>query len=192
MAFLVKLANNATAYVKCIADMVHVYGWQRVVVIYENDAYGGDSGMLALLSEALQDVGSMIEYRLALPSSAYMPNPKEFIREELFNLIENTKSRVFIVLQSSLEMGVHLFREASQMGLVDKESAWIIPESITNLLDSVNKSVISYMEGALGIKTYYSESSREYKVFEARFRRAFCDKFPEEDNRNPGFHALQA
>jgi len=185
---LVRMANNGTAYAKCVADMVHAYSWQRVVVIYED----GDYEMLALLSETLQDVGSLIEYRLALPSLSYLSNPGEFIREELFKVIENTQSRVFIVLQSSLEMVIHLFREASQMGLVDGESAWIIPESITNLLDSVNKSAISYMEGALGIKTYYSELSSEYQNFEVRFRKSFRAKYPEEDNSSPGFYALQA
>ena len=160
LPFSVRMANDGTAYAKCVADMVRVYSWQRVVVINEE----GDYEMLALLSETLQEVGSMIEYRLALPSPSYRTNPGEFIREELNKLIKNTQSRVFIVLQSSLEMVIHLFREAAQLGLVDGESAWIIPERITNLLDSVNKSSISYMEGALGIKTYYSNHSNEYQV----------------------------
>ncbi|KAE9613557.1 hypothetical protein Lal_00016161 [Lupinus albus] len=190
--YLVTLANNGTAYVKCIADIVRAYGWQRVVAIYEDDGYGGDYGILALLSEALQVDGSIIEYRLALPSSSYMSNPGEFIREELLKLIESTQSRVFIVMQSSLDMVSYLFREASQMGLVDKESVWIIPERITNSLEYVNKVDISYMEGALGIKTYYSENNSEYQYFEAQFRRIFREKYPEEDNRNPGFYALQA
>jgi len=189
---LVRLANNGTAYAKCIADLVHVYNWHSVVAIYEDDAFGGESGMLALLSEALQEIGSTIEYRLALPSLTYMSNPGEFIRQELFKITRNTQSRVFVVLKSSLEMGIHLFKEASQMGLVDRDSAWIVSESITNLLDSVNKSSISYMEGALGIKTYYSENSNEYKDFEVQFRKAFRDKNPDEDNRDPGFYALQA
>ncbi|BAT74446.1 hypothetical protein LR48_Vigan01g113100 [Vigna angularis] len=185
---LVRMAHNGTAYAKCVADMVHAFSWQRVVVIYED----GDYEMLTLLSETLQDVGSLIEYRLALPSPSYLSNPREFIRRELIKVIENTQSRVFIVLQSSLEMVIHLFREASEMGLVDGESAWIIPESTTNLLDSVNKSAISYMQGALGIKTYYSERSSEYQNFEARFRKSFRARYPEEDNSNPGFYALQA
>ncbi|OIW10388.1 hypothetical protein TanjilG_05536 [Lupinus angustifolius] len=190
--YLVTLANNGTAYVKCIADIVRAYGWQRVVAVYEDDGYGGDYGILALLSEALQVDGSIIEYRLALPSTSYMSDPRKFIHEELLKLIENTQSRVFIVMQSSLDMVIHLFREASQLGLVDRESAWIIPESVTNSLEYVTKVDISYMEGALGIQTYYSGNSSEYQYFEAQFRRIFRDKYPEEDNRNPGFYALQA
>ncbi|KAK4259695.1 hypothetical protein QN277_006002 [Acacia crassicarpa] len=90
-------------------------------------------------------------------------------------------------------MVTHLFREGSKMGLVDKDSAWIISESITDLLESVDKSVISsYMGGSLGIKMHYSEKSSEYQEFQAQFRKKFRAKNPEEDNSNPGFYALQA
>ncbi|XP_054778740.1 glutamate receptor 2.7-like isoform X2 [Prosopis cineraria] len=192
--YLVRLANNVTAQVKCIAGIVNAFSWQRVVVVYEDDGYGGgDDGMLSLLSEALRDFGSLIEYRLALPPISILPDPGVLINEELIKLVKQSQSRVFIVLHSSLEMVTHFFRESSKMGLVDRDSAWIISESITNLLDSLDKSVISsYMGGSLGIKTHYSENSGEYQDFRAQFRKKFRAKNPEEDNSNPGFYALQA
>jgi ionotropic glutamate receptor len=53
----------------------------------------------------------------------------------------------------------HLFREAKKIGLLEKDSSWIINEEIASMLDYVDKSVLSSMEGVLGIETKYSTSS---------------------------------
>jgi ionotropic glutamate receptor len=154
------------------------------VVIYEDDVYDSDWGMSALLlSKALQDVDSEIEYRLVLPPSS----PEEFVLGELLKLRKATKSRVFIVLQSSLSMVTHLFREADKVGLIERDSAWIMTDSVTSLLDSVDASVISSMQGALGIKTYYSNATDSYKDFYAQFSKIFQPQYPK-----PGIHALRA
>ncbi|CAN1327313.1 Glutamate receptor 2.7 [Linum perenne] len=45
--------NGATDEIQCIAALVRLYEWRKVTVIYEDDAYGGNSGKLDLLSESL-------------------------------------------------------------------------------------------------------------------------------------------
>jgi ionotropic glutamate receptor len=190
--FLIQMANNDSAHIECIADIVRAYNWKRVIAVYEDDAYGSDSGMLSLLSGALQKFDSEIEYCFLLPPVSSLSNAGGFVLDKLLELQKNTQSRVFIILQSSMPMVSHLFREAKKVGLVGRESAWIIPESVTSVLDSVNNSVISSMEGALGIKTYYSNSTSSYKDFYTLFTKTFQTKYPEEHNPEPGIYALRA
>ncbi|XP_024160178.2 glutamate receptor 2.7 [Rosa chinensis] len=182
--FLIRVASDVGAQIKCIADIVSLYSWKRVIAIYEDDGYGGNAGMLALLFEALQDVGSKIEHHLVLPRVSSMSNFSWGELEEMLKL-PSFQSRVFIVLQSSLPTVTNLFRVAKKMGLVGRDSAWLITESITRLLDpQVNHD----MEGTLGIKTYYANNTSSY----VKFSKVFRKKYPEKNNPEPGIYALQA
>ncbi|GAV78780.1 Lig_chan domain-containing protein/SBP_bac_3 domain-containing protein/ANF_receptor domain-containing protein [Cephalotus follicularis] len=189
--FLIRMANHDSAQMKCIADLASSYDWRKVIVIYEDDAYGGDNDKLTLLSKALQNVSSEIEYCLVLPPFSLLSDPKSAIQEELIQVLD-TQSRVFIVLQSSLSMTAHLFREAKKMGLMGRDTAWLVTDTVTSILDSVNSSVISSMEGVLGIKNYYDDSTSSYEKFYAQFRESLRFEYPEEDDFYPGIHALRA
>ncbi|XP_014517468.1 glutamate receptor 2.7-like [Vigna radiata var. radiata] len=180
--FLIQMAKDQAAQINCIADIIHEFNWRKVIAIYEDNPYSGDSEMLSLFSEALQKGDSQIEKRLVLPSFTSLSDPKGFVLTELLKLLP-LQSRVFVVLQATFPMITHLFREAKKIGLLGKDSAWIMNEGITSMLDFANKSVLSSMEGALGIKTYYSTSSLSYKQLQEDFQT---------EHAKPGSDALQA
>ena len=189
--FLVQMGSNVSEQIGCIAAIVGSYNWRRVIVIYEDDAYGGDSGMLAPLSEALQNFSSEIEYTVVLPPVSSLSDPKEGIHDELMKLL-SIQCRVFIVLKSSPLMATYLFQEARRMGFMARESSWIITDTISSFLDSMDTSAISYMEGALGIKTYYNKTSGPFLEFSSQFQKLFETEYPEEDSTKPGIYAFRA
>ncbi|PPR82741.1 hypothetical protein GOBAR_AA37971 [Gossypium barbadense] len=171
--FLVRMANEDSKKMKCIAAIIGLFNWKRVIVIYEDDVFGSESGKLALLPEALQDVGSEVEFRLVLPPFSSVTNLNVAVHEVLKKL-QKKQSR------------------AKKSGLVGHDSAWIVTETISSYLDSFNSSVISSMEGTLGIKIYYSEDTSLYKKFYTNFRTTFRNEYHEEDNSQPGINAFRA
>ncbi|KAL5729972.1 hypothetical protein ACHQM5_002858 [Ranunculus cassubicifolius] len=110
--YLVKMASNDSEQMRCLASIIGSYKWCRVVVIYEED-YSTESGTLALLSDALRAVDSVIEHVSAFPPFSVLSNLKDYIREELKKL-SNIPSRVFVILQSSLDLARQVIHEAKQ------------------------------------------------------------------------------
>ncbi|XP_017232892.1 glutamate receptor 2.8-like isoform X2 [Daucus carota subsp. sativus] len=188
--FLVQMAGNSLKEMESVAAIVHSYSWRKVIVIYEDDAYG-DPGALALLSKALVDKGSDIEYRLVLPSYTSLSDPQGFIGDQVAKL-SSRKSRVFIILQSSLIIAKHLLTEARKIGLMGMDSVWIVTDSITSVMDYNDYSFVASMEGAIGTKSYYSEETSIFMELKAQFHEFIKSDYPEEDNLVPGVHALRA
>ncbi|THG11999.1 hypothetical protein TEA_023690 [Camellia sinensis var. sinensis] len=189
--FLIQMVTNFSNQMDCTAALVHSFKWRRVIVVYEENKFSGDSNMLAILSDALHNVGSVIEHHLVIPPFQSLSHPLEFVREELMKL-NNIQPRAFIVLQSSLQFTSLLFSEARKMGFMGKDSAWVITDTIASFLDSVNSSFISSMEGVFGIKMDYSENTTSFLDFKKQFQQSFRFEYPEEENSNPGIYALRA
>ncbi|XP_042499817.1 glutamate receptor 2.7-like [Macadamia integrifolia] len=186
--FLVRMTNNEATKMKCVATVVGAYKWRNVIAIYEDDSYGSNSRMFVVLSDALRNVTSQVEYRMAFPPISLLSNPKDEILEELGKLKSKHFARVFIIIQPSVSFASHLFKEAKRIGLMDRESVWIT----TNAIDSFNSSLNPSMQGVFGIKTYFSESSFSFNDFDSKFREKFRSEYPDEEKFKPGIHAVRA
>ncbi|CAM9002681.1 unnamed protein product [Rhodiola kirilowii] len=189
--FLIQMSTNGAEQVQCIAAIVANYQWRRVSVIYEDAMYGGESGLLELLTEALQGVGSEIEHRLVLPPFNYVTNPEDYVQQEMVKLQE-TQSRAFIVLRLSAPMATHLFKQAKDLGLMWRDSAWVMSNDLSNSLVSYSSDAIASMEGAVGLNSHYPRKSTTFLEFESKFKRRFRLKYLDEDKAEPGMYALRA
>nr|KYP40593.1 Glutamate receptor 2.5 [Cajanus cajan] len=188
----IQIGDDIKIHMQCITTIVGEFKWRKVTSIYElNNGFSYDPGTLLGLTYSLRIVGSEIDNHLALPSLSSLSDPKATIEKELHRL-KSKSNRVFLIVQSSLELANILFEQAKQMGLMENGCVWIIPDGVASLLDSVNSSVILHMQGVIGFKRHFTETSEAFRRFKFKFRRRFALEFPEEENINPSFFAFQS
>ncbi|XP_021820186.1 glutamate receptor 2.6-like [Prunus avium] len=96
-------------------------------------------------------------------------------------------------MQFSLQSAVLLFEKAKQLGMMDKGHVWIVTDEIASLLDSVDSSIKYNMQGVVGIKTNFIETTKTFRRFKTRFRRIYGLQYlEEEENSSPSIFALRA
>ncbi|XP_038987991.1 glutamate receptor 2.7-like [Phoenix dactylifera] len=192
--FPVRMSYPASVQLRCLAGVVKSYNWRRFIVIYEEDDYGSIGAMASQLSHAL-GVGSEVIDSIAFPPVDTFSDPTASVREEL-KRIRRHLSKVYIILRSSPSLAVHLFEEAKELGMMAKGHVWIANDDITTLLDSTlaPSFISSYMQGVVGIKTYFNETSDRYQDFSAEFRRRFKAEYGSKGETyfEPGKFALRA
>lgn len=140
-----------------------------MVPIYEDDEFG--DGMLPYLIDALQSVNARVPYRSVIDPAA----TDDQIKEELYKLM-TMQPRVFVVHMLP-SLAARLFMKANEIGMMSEGYAWILTDGTTNVLDSLDSSVLKSMEGALGVKTYVPKSL-ELDSFKIRWKRKFLIENP--------------
>lgn len=150
LPYFIRATLNDSAQVQSIACLIKAYGWRRVVPIYEDTDYG--RGIIPYLIDALEEIDTRVPYRSVIPLSA----TSEEISQELYKLM-TMQTRVFIVHMSST-LAASIFSKAKEVGMMSKGFVWIMTNGITNIIDSMNTSVVEAMNGALGIQFYVNKS----------------------------------
>ncbi|KAJ9671514.1 hypothetical protein PVL29_025290 [Vitis rotundifolia] len=176
--FLIQASADQSAQIKAIAAVIDIQGHP----VLPSSA----TGAILQLSEALKDVGIEIGHLLPLP-----PLSSSSLVEDLQSLKEG-QCRVFVV-HTSLQLGVHHFETAKKMEMMKEGYVWIITDTISSLVHSIKASTISSsMDGIVGVKSYFNETTPQFKIFRGRFRRKFISEHPDEEKNEPGIYAAKA
>ncbi|KAJ6763932.1 GLUTAMATE RECEPTOR [Salix purpurea] len=183
--FLVNAARGQFAQMKAVADIISSWKWRKVNVIYE-DINSAVSSIVPYLISALQDAGAEISELLPLTPTLSDRSPSESLRN-----LKNGQCRVQIV-HASAPLAAKIFRNAKRIGMMEKEFVWITSVDTMNLIDTFDTSIISSMQGVLGVKSYYSRSTKQFKNFRFIFNSKFRELYRQEPFHEPCVYSLQA
>ncbi|XP_021887169.1 glutamate receptor 2.8-like isoform X2 [Carica papaya] len=180
--FMVNAVRSQIAQMKAIAAIVKTWQWHKVNLIYQEL----DHSPIAPLITALQEVDVEISDLLPLPP-ILLP---DFSLSEKLKALKNGQYRIFIV-HSTTSLS-NIFMEAKKLGMMEKEFVWITTNTVTDQIDVLDESIISSMQGVVGVRSYISHDTKDMRHFLSRFRVMFHSQFPNETYTEPGIHALEA
>ncbi|XP_052301896.1 glutamate receptor 2.8 isoform X10 [Populus trichocarpa] len=182
---LLQASPDKRAQMKAVAAIVQSWNWHQVTVIYE-DTDSSARGVIPHLHDALREVNSEVSQFVAFSPFA----SSDSMSKELENIKSKQYCRVFVV-HLSFKLAVRLFEMANKMEMMKKDFVWITTDPITSLVHSINASVISSMQGILGVRSYFPKMGRHFETFNQRFSTRFSRKYPREEKKEPGIYAVQ-
>ncbi|KAK4481637.1 hypothetical protein RD792_012543 [Penstemon davidsonii] len=116
------------------------------------------------MSKAFQDVNIRIAYISPIPISA----KDDQILTELKNLTSK-ETKVYLVHMNP-SLGYRLYALAKNSGMMSEGYGWLISDSLSISLDSIDSVTRDSMEGVVGVRPYVHRS-KELENFEERWRR---------------------
>ncbi|KAJ9565021.1 hypothetical protein OSB04_000987 [Centaurea solstitialis] len=167
--YFLQIAHDETIQFKGIAAMAESFRWKNLIVICEDTDSGRD--MATFMINVFQEKSISVTYRSLISTSA----GNELVQEELHKL-SSMQTKVF-VLHTSPSLASYLLLNAKYLGMMDEGYKWIITSKTMDFLDFMDGVVIESMQGAVGFKSYISES-RDLHKFTSRWRKEYHAKNP--------------
>ncbi|KAL0323996.1 UNVERIFIED_CONTAM: Glutamate receptor 2.7 [Sesamum calycinum] len=167
--YFIRATLNDSSQVQPITAIIEAFGWREVVPIYVDNEFG--EGMIPYLTDALENINVRVPYRSVIPLLA----SDEQIVAELYKLM-TMQTRVFVV-HMLVPLGFRLFAKAQQLGMMTEGYAWIITDSMTDVLNSVDPSVMESMLGVIGVQSYVPKTD-ELDAFTNRYKKRLLQNNP--------------
>lgn len=178
--FFVRATPSDSVQVPAIAALVRHFAWRQVVPVYADSEYG--TGVVPSLIDALQDAYVRIPYRAVIPAAASVDDLDRELRR-----LKDLPARVFVV-HAMPDLGISIFRRATELGMMSAGYVWIATDGITGVLEIVDKMAMS---GIIGVRSYVNQS-KEVLNFSNRFRWRFQRDYPAAQVANPSAIELWA
>ncbi|KAK4485551.1 hypothetical protein RD792_008194 [Penstemon davidsonii] len=160
--YFVRATLDDAVQAQALASICQGFEWPEVAVLYEDTEYG--SQFLSHINKAFQEVEVGIAYMTSIPTSIEDSN----LLNELKRL-STQQTRVFLVHMNP-SLGYRFFTLAKREGLMSEGYAWIISDSLSNFMSSIDSITRDSMEGVLGIRPYIHRSN-ELENFQKRWKR---------------------
>ncbi|KAI3944206.1 hypothetical protein MKW98_016436 [Papaver atlanticum] len=181
--FITTSQKNESSQAKAITAIIQGFAWKEIVFIHEDTEYG--NGFIPYLISAFQEFDAQVSYMSVISPSATDTQ----ILMELDKLMK-LQPRVFIVHMKP-SLGSRLFLMAQEANMTSEGYAWIITDSMTNFLNSMNSSVIEAMQGVIGVNPYIPQS-KELHTFRNKWRKKFFEKKSGTEIADMSIHDLWA
>ncbi|KAL8063637.1 hypothetical protein ABFX02_01G039700 [Erythranthe guttata] len=181
--YFIRATLKDSSQVGAIVAIIQAFGWREVVPLYEDNEFG--EGILPFLTDALEQVNVRVPYRSVIPPLA----TDDQIAAELYKLM-TMQTRVFVVHVLN-PLASRLFTKAKEIGMMSQDYAWIITDSITNDLNSMNPSVIASMLGVIGVRPYVPKT-KELDDFAIRYKQRVRQSHPKAPTPDVDIYRLWA
>ncbi|XP_047977962.1 glutamate receptor 2.8-like [Salvia hispanica] len=160
--YLVRTTPDDTVQAQALTAICKEFQWSELAVLYEDTDYG--SQFVSLLNKEFQKADIELSYMVAIPNSA---DDRDILKE--LNKLATRQRRVFLVIMN-VYLGNRLFPLAKKAGVMSEGYAWIISNSLSIFMDSMDFATHDSMEGVIGIRPYLSRS-KDLDSFRRRWKR---------------------
>ncbi|KAG8372342.1 hypothetical protein BUALT_Bualt12G0056100 [Buddleja alternifolia] len=160
--YFVRTTPDDDIQAKALAAICKGFEWPEVVVLYEDTDYGNQ--FVSRVNKALQEIEIGLAYMISIPESA---NDNHLLKE--LKKLTTKQMRVFLVHMNP-SLGYRLFTLAKGAGLMSEGYAWIITDSLSSFISSMDFDTRVSMEGVLGLRPYVSRS-KDLESFQERWKR---------------------
>ncbi|KAL1541115.1 glutamate receptor 2.8-like [Salvia divinorum] len=160
--YLVRTTPDDAVQAQALAAICKEFQWSELAVLYEDTDSG--SQFVSLLNKEFQKADIGLSYMVAIPNSA---DDIDILKE--LNKLATRQTRVFLV-NMNVYLGNRLFLLAKRAGVMSEGYAWIVSNSLSIFMDSMDFATHDSMEGVIGIRPYLSRS-KDLDSFRGRWKR---------------------